>query len=484
LVIDHTNGKLADLFPTPLRSARAVPPHREQKRMAGLTLALLAPPSRNHAKELRGLVAVPASTQPLMHPVHRDNERIARDHAHPADSINPFPSGKYLSQLLRSGTRRVLDAARRRRWLLLTPIALMVPLSIAFALLFPRTFETSALLLLQETARNNPLVSEPVAPEALQQKVPGLEALLKSDQVLTRAIQEMRARGSRLASGDEQAAVRNLRAALSVELIGTDFLSVRLRGSAPRELDHDLSHIIGNFLEALLSEPAASASQMVLARQQQYISGLEARRRQVQEQLNALRTDGSTRSSNSQLEALQRQSSSLEQQATAAREVYEALSRRYPASSPGLSSGILSAPGRIKIVDQPKEPVPTSSRLKLILAGCAAGILLGVMLAWAAELFDSTIYDTDDLVAAAGLPLLAILRQSPPVPVDITPVSRTKGAMRRWIVFAICAAAALLALSAVLRPEHGDWPWSRGIDSATSQPTPEAGPQNRPSSAP
>jgi uncharacterized protein involved in exopolysaccharide biosynthesis len=407
-----------------------------------------------------------------MQPGHRDTEKFAPDYARPpAESGNAFPSGKYLSQLLRSGTRRVLDAARRRRRLLLLPIVLMVPLSLALALFLPRTFETSALLLLQETARNNPLVSDPISPEAVQQKVPGLEALLKSDQVLTQAIQEMRQRGSRLAGGDTQGAVRNLRAALTVELIGTDFLSVRLRGSAPRELGNDLSTILGNFLEALLSEPATSASQMVLARQQQYIASLETRRREIQQQI---------KDSGGQAENLQRQESSLGQQAAAAREVYDALSRRYPASNPGVGSGILSAPGRIKIVDAPKDPIPTSSRLKFILAGCAAGILLGIMLAWAAELFDSTIYDTEDLVAATGLPLLAVLRPSPAASIGLAPPRRIEGTGRRWIALAIFVVAALLALTAALRSGNDDWAWSGSSAPTAPQSTPDTGQSVKP----
>jgi uncharacterized protein involved in exopolysaccharide biosynthesis len=418
---------------------------------------------------------VSVSTQPLMQPAYPDSETIARAHPRPAaQSSHPFPSGKYLSQMLRSGTRRVLDAARRRRRLLIVPIVLMVPLSGGVALFFPRTFETSALLLLQESARNNPLVSEPISAEAIQQKVPGLEALLKSDQVLTQAVQEMRDRGSRLATGDTQGAIRKLRAALSVEMIGTDFLSVRLRGSGARELDKDLSIILGNFLEALLSEPATSASQMVLARQRQYIAGLDARRNEVQAQINGPPAEGAGGSSGGQVQTLQRQLTSLEQQIAAARDVYDALSRRYPASNPGVGSGILSAPGRIKIVDAPKEPVSTSSRLKLVLAGCAAGILLGIMLAWAAELLDSTIYDTEDLVAATGLPLLAVLRPSPAAAIGIT--SRNKRTGRRWIVFAICMVAALFALAAVLRAS-GDWPWPRWLE-------PPSGPSVKPDAAP
>ena len=392
-----------------------------------------------------------------MRPAHVDTQDSPRNYPEtPLAGSEPgvsFPSGRYLAQLLRTGARRVTHAYRRRRRLLLTPIAAMLPLSVAMALLLPSTYESSALLLLQETARNNPLASEPVSAEVIHQKLPGLEALLKSDQVLTRAAREMQAAGSSVTSGDLQNAIKDLRSALTMDLIGTDFLSVRLRGPRSEGLGRDLSIVLGSFLEALLAESTTSASQMVLSKQQKHIAALEQRSREVQEKISSRATapdsNPAPTGTNAAYEELQRELRSLEQQTQGAREVYEDLSRRYPANGFSAGSGILNAAGRIKIVDPPKDPIsPTSSRLKLILAGAAAGILLGIVLAWAAEIFDTTIYDTEDLVSAAGLPVLAVLSQPPAYAAaegsagEIRPAERS----RAWIPVAVLAGAVVLAL--------------------------------------
>ena len=339
--------------------------------------------------------------------------RASHFHRHPAsENQQTLTSGNHFTDLLHNGLRRIADASWRRRFLLLTPILAMIPLSVAAALIFPRSYETSALLLLQESGRNNPFAGDPVSPEFMQQKVPGLEALLKSEQVLAPAIGEIQAAGLK-SPRDLQRAIRDLRSELSVELVGTDFLTIRLRGSKSEGLGRQLSIVLSSFLQTLLSESNGNAAQVVLTRQQQQISSLEQKKAAVQRQMAGTAPAGANGGTRSDL---QRQLLQVDQQLTSARETYDSLAKRYPQANAGVAPGILNAPGRIKIVDAPKDPsVSTSSRAKLLLGGIAAGLLLGIALAWAAELLDPTIYDRDELVSATGLPLLAVLRRAPPI---------------------------------------------------------------------
>jgi hypothetical protein len=352
-------------------------------------------------------------------------------HLHAAPENRQTPgSGSYFADLLRNGLRRISSASWRRRYLLLTPVLVMLPLSVAAALLLPRSYETSALLLLQESGRNNPLAGDPVSPEFMQQKVPGLEALLKSEQVLTPAIGEIEAAGFKSPGSNPQSAIRNLRAALSVELIGTDFLTIRMTGSRSEGLGRQLSIVLSSFLQALLSEPSGNAAQVVMTKQQQQISSLEQKKAAVQRQIAGTAPAGANAGTASDL---RRQLLQVDQQLTSARETYDSLAKRYPQTNAGVAPGILNAPGRIKIVDAPQDPtIATSSRAKLLLGGIAAGLLLGIALAWAAELLDPTIYDRDELVSATGLPLLAILRRSPQISGSAPPVAMTSRLKSRW----------------------------------------------------
>lgn len=337
-------------------------------------------------------------------------------------------SGSYFADLLRNGMRRIAEALWRRRYLLLTPVLAMLPLSLVAALVLPRSYEASALLLLQESARNNPFAGDSISPEFMQQKVPGLEALLKSEQVLVPAIQSIQAAGLRKPENDLPAAIRTLRRALSVELIGTDFLAIRLSGPRSQGLGQELSIVLSSFLEALLSGPRGNAAEIVLTKQQQQILSLEQQKAAVQQELaKAARSgtdvEGSTNNKGGSVD-LSRQLIQLEQQLVSARQTYDSLAKRYPQANTGAGPGILNAPGRIKIVDPPQDPtMSTTSRLKILLTGIAAGVLLGVALAWAAELFDPIIHERDELISATGLPLLAVLGRPPQISGSGSPVA-------------------------------------------------------------
>ena len=71
-------------------------------------------PARSHSEGLRTAEA-----------------RGSHFHTHPAsDNQQTLTSSSYFTDLLRNGLRRVVDASWRRRFLLLTPVLAMIPLSI------------------------------------------------------------------------------------------------------------------------------------------------------------------------------------------------------------------------------------------------------------------------------------------------------------------------------------------------------------------
>jgi len=425
----------------------------------------------------------PSRGRPPAHPRSGGLRRPERpaSNFHAAAAEGQPTSGSYFADLLRNGMRRIAEASWRRRYLLLTPFLAMLPLSLIAALVLPRSYESSALLLLQESSRNNPFASDPVSPEFLQQKVPGLEALLKSEQVLAPAIREMEAAGSEIPGKDLPARIRNLRRSLSVELIGTDFLAIRLSGPKSQGLGQELSIVLSSFLEALLSGPRGNAAEIVLEKQQQQILSLEQEKAAVQQELAKAARSGTDVKANTNSKGgsvdLNRQLLQLEQQLISARQTYDSLAKRHPQASAGAGPGILNAPGRIKIVDPPQDPtISTTSRLKLLLAGIAAGLLLGVALAWAAELLDPIIYERDELISATGLPLLAVLGRTPQISGSGPPVaigSRPRSRARPTLV--TIAAIVLLGLIYVLAfgpPSQFQIPnWLSSIDS-TQQTTP------------
>jgi hypothetical protein len=295
---------------------------------------------------------------------------------------------------------------------------------------------------------------------------------------LVPAIRNIHAAGLREPENDLPAAIRNFRRSLSVELIGTDFLAVRLSGPKSQGLGQQLSIILSNFLEALLSGPSGNAAEIVLTKQQQEILYLEQQKLAIQRELAkaAPGSDVGASANNKGSVDLRHQLIQLEQQLISARQTYDSLAKRYPQASAGTGPGILNAPGRIKIVDPPQDPtISTTSRLKILLAGIAAGVLLGIALAWAAELFDPIIHERDELISATGLPLLAVLGRppqisgsGPPMAMASRPRSRSRPVL--LIIAAVVLGGVVYVLAFGLPTQFQIPHWVSGIASIQKTP--------------
>jgi uncharacterized protein involved in exopolysaccharide biosynthesis len=310
--------------------------------------------------------------------------------------------------------------------------------------MLPRTYVARTLLVTQEGEASflGRDAGQAISPS---QRVAGLEALLKSDQVLLPIVyaenpgdDNMRARRK----------VAELRRALTIELIGTDFLEVELKGSQQEGLGKKLNQILTRLFEVLLTENAPTATHIVLQSSLEELRSAERRHAAVDaklkellpdglpgavDRLNALRapTGSSTGSAASerpreqeaaalsrlieQYKALQPEFESTRRQVATLQEAYQnnlARAGNLPSTS-GIN--ILSAPGRIKIIDSPADPLgATVSRLLYLAAGLFGSIFIGVGLAWLAELLDTTIRYPEQLAATTGVPVLATLPRLAP----------------------------------------------------------------------
>jgi uncharacterized protein involved in exopolysaccharide biosynthesis len=332
---------------------------------------------------------------------------------------------------------RLIQAAWRRRFLVIVPLLLMVPLSVAAALILPRTYVAHTLLLLQEGERNNPLAHDTPASSALQQRVAGLDALLKSEQVLRPVVDN----GTGANSPQMIAKIEDLRRALSLNLIGSDFLQIELRGSTATGLGLQLQRILSRFFEVLLTENTPNAGQIVGLRRGQDLKSAEATHEALEKQLTAVLPDGLANSTE-QLQKLQAESSGKvggdataveaqiaqlknkimdyariqarldesKQTLASLRASYQNYVNRYGNAGSEAGVGVLGAPGRIKVIDPPADPISaTVSRLRFVIGGLIGALLIGVGLAWGAEVLDSTIRYPEQLTAATRSPILSRL---------------------------------------------------------------------------
>jgi uncharacterized protein involved in exopolysaccharide biosynthesis len=409
--------------------------------------------------------------------------------------------------------RDLVQGAWRRRLLIVLPVILMLPVSIAAAIILPKAYMARSLMQLQEAGRDNPFAREGDPASSVyrvQERFEGLRALFMSESVLAKALGE---EGGRLPPAEREAKIGELRQALSLDLIGGDFIEVKLAGAKPEGLGKTLEAVMASFLEALVPEQGgATAAQLMVNARRQELDTLVRTRDEVQRELATLLPNGSedaTRRlaalemnrrgkgdslarteaeiarlrnalgnpSDEQLEKdmaalpaegsrqagqpigtdqpanervqnlfalkslfslrqglaaetqglgadaaalngrmthfreLQDRLAGLDRDIAAARESYESYQKRFSGTNAVRSVGILKAPELIRIVDPPRDPATASrSRLMYFLSGITAGGLLGLGLAFVAERLDQRIRHADEASEAAGLPVLAMLR--------------------------------------------------------------------------
>ena len=182
----------------------------------------------------------------------------------------------------------IIAAAWRRRYMLLLPLLLMLPLSLGWALYGPRTYVAKSLMLLQEATPTNPLAGRDLGGAGttpIQQRMAGLQALLKSDRVLGAVYRDLS--GEQPGNSKDMAAwIRDFSAALTVDLIGTDFLEFQLKGGNPKGLGKRLEAVTSRFLEALLPEQnALFASQVLFEKRKEELDSTERALAKFRQQL-------------------------------------------------------------------------------------------------------------------------------------------------------------------------------------------------------
>ncbi|MCI4664773.1 MAG: Wzz/FepE/Etk N-terminal domain-containing protein [Neomegalonema sp.] len=179
--------------------------------------------------------------------------------------------------------RNIIGAAWRRRYLILFPFLLLATLSLAATIMLPKTYTTSALILLQEEGGSNPLGASGSRGRDTRARVAALEALLKSDRVLSEVVK--RHHGADPATAPAYAALQLelLRERLTLRIVGGHFIEISLTGSKPVALKDELDEVVERLFELLLvpSSATMSATDFLIKRQELSIVALNAKLTEV-----------------------------------------------------------------------------------------------------------------------------------------------------------------------------------------------------------
>jgi hypothetical protein len=166
----------------------------------------------------------------------------------------------------------VIDAAWRRRYLLLIPILLSSVLGIIAAYTLPRTYVARSLLLLQESPDGLMAGRGELTPQdSASSRIGGLQALLKSERVILTIMRDLDRLGLSPPGAERMGQshrIRDLQSAIQLEVAGNDFLEFRLRGNDPAGMGRRLEVITTRFLESMIApeQNTLSAPQMLMDR--------------------------------------------------------------------------------------------------------------------------------------------------------------------------------------------------------------------------
>lgn len=168
---------------------------------------------------------------------------------------------------LREFTVLVLDVARRRALLFCVPVGIALLLGVIAVKLAPIKYEASSLILLQSANRaGNSNFGVPHS--AVTEQIAAVEAWLKSDQVLIGLLPELMDGKTPQNAAEQYSMLTVLRKSLTLELIGSSVLEVRLEGRDPKGLAKRLEAIVSRLMEGLIGpeQDILNASQFVVLR--------------------------------------------------------------------------------------------------------------------------------------------------------------------------------------------------------------------------
>lgn len=360
---------------------------------------------------------------------------------------------------------RAIDVLRRRWLLILLPLAIALPIAYAILKAAPVKYVARSSILLQ--AAN--MVSEggSIGRISPVDQVNMIEAWLKSDHVIESMLPDFIGDGKERTLEENFIEINKLRSAISLGLIGSQVLEVRLEGNEAQGLGRLLESIVTRVLEAVIKPESGilSAEQIILAHRTDRLRAIEhaltdaisrakiglydvvIAKLGVIHQLKTavgvstlkvvesgqLLRDRETIIDNDQqagnepfverfalMMKLQAERKSLggppdvvkelEQlyaQKSAAHAALSAINHRVPFSS-GRFARVFEAPERLIVLGRPRDPIHGEKPVvKYIVAGLVGLVLVVMALVLLLEIIAGRVYHVSDVKDATGLPVVA-----------------------------------------------------------------------------
>lgn len=152
----------------------------------------------------------------------------------------------------------LLEAAWRRRFLVVVPLLMMPPIGALIGAFGSRTYESKTSLIVQEPAKINPFLADLSVGVHLAERIAALQSLVRSNELIGSAALEVGVLSHGSTKEERDTVISHLSKGLELQLIGTDLIDLRLRSKTPESLK-ELLHAIGSrFVDRLVAPERSS----------------------------------------------------------------------------------------------------------------------------------------------------------------------------------------------------------------------------------
>ncbi len=152
----------------------------------------------------------------------------------------------------------VLNAAWRRRYLLVIPMLLMPVVAYFASDKVTKSYSTGMSILIQEPAALNPFLEDFALSPNLKERMAPLKALLKSEHVLSDVLTELGEFDANTSPIEKLRKVRTLSRSIDSRLIGQEVIKLTITGSKSEGLAKRLNAVAKHFIERIVAPERSS----------------------------------------------------------------------------------------------------------------------------------------------------------------------------------------------------------------------------------
>lgn len=160
-------------------------------------------------------------------------------------------------------TQILLAGAWRRRYLICVPILVLPLLGFGVGKMIPKRYEARMTVLVQEPGKLNPFLNDLAVGPNLKDRIEGLKSLVRSEHILAQVVTGLKLAGDEPTQRQIDQAIALLAGNLTVTLMGSDLVELRLKGATAKGLDRILAAISDQFVQRLLAPERSSIESSV-----------------------------------------------------------------------------------------------------------------------------------------------------------------------------------------------------------------------------